>query len=756
MATDKNFKVKDGGIEGKDGSQSGPTYTFSSDTNTGMYLRSADHISWSTGGNRRLSLSSSALEFNGVNIHNIDGSASTPSYTFDADTDTGMFRLTGNVLGFSVGGSAAMYMQSSKVEANKVFEILAGSAAAPSLAMKDDSNTGIYKPGADQIGFSTAGTSRMTIAADGTVDVVGTLDTNNLTIAGAQGSDGQVLTSTGSGVAWEAAGGGASALDDLSDAKVTGTSIWVGQGTTGSLNSANWNTFVGQESGSAVTTGDKNAALGYKALNNVTTGGSNTAIGMSAGERIVTANNNTAIGNQAFMGSYGKSQGNYNVAVGNSAGKYVGNDGGDYNIAIGAQALSGDQTNTSGADYNIGIGYYALKTITTGTRNTAIGKGALDAADTESDNIAIGYDALGGPVAGGEKNIAIGNYAGDAITSADKSVLIGYDAGTATTTAFATVGIGHEALKTNEYGSQNVAVGNEALESINNHFNVAVGSQALQTSTAGIGNTVMGHTAGKNCGANASYNAFFGYRAGDGMDGNYNTAIGTDTMMGGANASGADNTAIGTSALKVLTTGSTNIAIGHDAGDNITTGSNNVVIGAADVSSATGNDQLSISSGDGDVTWITGDSTGKVTMNSVSPAAYNTWAQFSYQRDSIGTSAVTIYTTAAAGATTTEGSYPVPAAGVVKAMSILSTGATLSGTTDQTWRIRKNGSASAGDYEDITFSPADMTNNQTNKYSYTATGLSLSLSANDLLQVKRQSGSVSYGAIKVILYVDFS
>jgi len=37
----------------------------------------------------------------------------------------------------------------------------------------------------------------------GDVDVDGTLETDNLTVGGAQGSDGQVLTSTGSGVAWE-------------------------------------------------------------------------------------------------------------------------------------------------------------------------------------------------------------------------------------------------------------------------------------------------------------------------------------------------------------------------------------------------------------------------------------------------------------------------------------------------------------------------------------------------------------------------
>jgi hypothetical protein len=57
-------------------------------------------------------------------------------------------------------------------------------------------------------------TSRMRITHDGkvgigtdspsqTLDVNGTLETNNLTIAGAQGSDGQLLTSTGSGVGWE-------------------------------------------------------------------------------------------------------------------------------------------------------------------------------------------------------------------------------------------------------------------------------------------------------------------------------------------------------------------------------------------------------------------------------------------------------------------------------------------------------------------------------------------------------------------------
>ena len=42
----------------------------------------------------------------------------------------------------------------------------------------------------------------------GGVEVTGVMDADNFKVNGAQGSDGEVLTSTGSGVAWEAAGGG--------------------------------------------------------------------------------------------------------------------------------------------------------------------------------------------------------------------------------------------------------------------------------------------------------------------------------------------------------------------------------------------------------------------------------------------------------------------------------------------------------------------------------------------------------------------
>jgi len=54
---------------------------------------------------------------------------------------------------------------------------------------------------------------------DGDADISGTIALGNLTIAGAQGTDGQVLTSTGSGIAWEdAAGGGVDGIVSSADA----------------------------------------------------------------------------------------------------------------------------------------------------------------------------------------------------------------------------------------------------------------------------------------------------------------------------------------------------------------------------------------------------------------------------------------------------------------------------------------------------------------------------------------------------------
>ncbi len=54
---------------------------------------------------------------------------------------------------------------------NQNVDFASGSASAPSIILNGDVNTGVYSPGADQFGISTAGTSRIVVDANGKVGI---------------------------------------------------------------------------------------------------------------------------------------------------------------------------------------------------------------------------------------------------------------------------------------------------------------------------------------------------------------------------------------------------------------------------------------------------------------------------------------------------------------------------------------------------------------------------------------------------------
>jgi hypothetical protein len=348
----------------------------------------------------------------------------------------------------------------------------------------------------------------------GDVDVDGTLETDNLTIGSAQGSDGQVLTSTGSGVAWEDAAGGASSINDLSDAKTFGTSsIMLGDATTGTISGANYNVGLGIDVFEDLTTGDNNVGVGFRALYNLTTGEQNVALGNSTLLQLTTASNNTAVGQSALNAN---TSGAGNVAVGHEAMDAI-TTGGN-NTAVGKGALG---SATTAAD-NTAIGYEAL-TSTNNTRNLGIGYRALTAQSGSSDNIAIGYDALVRQTTGANGNIAIGNYAGRAVVSSAstsqllaighsvasnasgalagyQNVFIGYNiASTANLAgAFQNTALGGSAMTALSTGDQNTCIGNRAGDAITTGSNNVLigydsGSDALTTVSTGSNNIVLGN-----------------------------------------------------------------------------------------------------------------------------------------------------------------------------------------------------------------------------------------------------------------------
>jgi hypothetical protein len=109
--------------------------------------------------------------------------------------------------------------------------------------------------------------------------------------------------------------------------------------------------------------------------------------------------------------------------------------GGQYNTAVGDQALLSNTTGSS----NTAIGFQALQNNTTGIENVAIGGAALQNT-TNQDNTAVGYFALNSCTTGG--NVAVGTHALENDTTGTLNTALGYFAGAGVTTANNVICIG--------------------------------------------------------------------------------------------------------------------------------------------------------------------------------------------------------------------------------------------------------------------------------------------------------------------------
>jgi hypothetical protein len=129
-----------------------------------------------------------------------------------------------------------------------------GTAASPSLSFSGNSNTGMFSSGANAIDFATNGTDRLTVRADGDLDLAGN-------------------------VRWQ--GSPMLHFDSLNN-------FGVGFKTLQSLTSANGSIAFGALALTQLTSGNGNTAIGHASLENVAGGGGfNTAIGYAAGVNLV-------------------------------------------------------------------------------------------------------------------------------------------------------------------------------------------------------------------------------------------------------------------------------------------------------------------------------------------------------------------------------------------------------------------------------------------------------------------------------------
>jgi hypothetical protein len=95
------------------GAQDDPTYTFSGDNDTGAFRAAADTFGITTGDVLRFSVSTAAATSTLVFL-GPDGVAGDPTYSFASDTNSGMYLAAGSTLSFATNNSARMTLSTTK------------------------------------------------------------------------------------------------------------------------------------------------------------------------------------------------------------------------------------------------------------------------------------------------------------------------------------------------------------------------------------------------------------------------------------------------------------------------------------------------------------------------------------------------------------------------------------------------------------------------------------------------------------------
>lgn len=147
-----------------------PSISFTSNSTTGMYLVSSNKIGWTVGATQGLTLESGILDLtNNTNLYIPAGSVTVPSIANRNNIDTGLYFPTTTNLSVTIDGvELVRFDHTNSVDfgirlMGGTMSVPAGSASVPTYTFSGEDNSGFYAVGLDDLGFSTNGTLRLEI-----------------------------------------------------------------------------------------------------------------------------------------------------------------------------------------------------------------------------------------------------------------------------------------------------------------------------------------------------------------------------------------------------------------------------------------------------------------------------------------------------------------------------------------------------------------------------------------------------------------
>ncbi len=148
------------------GSAAAPSLAFTGDLDTGIYSPAANQLGLTAGGVVRAHYDAGGVwNFGGASRINVaNGTASLPGYGFDGDADTGMYRSGADVLGFAAGGVQRVRINGAQLDLLNSTLVNVGAAAndwtATLLSLQDTAN---IKIGATTARATTEPTNGLTL-----------------------------------------------------------------------------------------------------------------------------------------------------------------------------------------------------------------------------------------------------------------------------------------------------------------------------------------------------------------------------------------------------------------------------------------------------------------------------------------------------------------------------------------------------------------------------------------------------------------